>query len=71
MNRIAWLGQAAVCYCLGFLPDIQVHGLRWMKNRDNANEVALKHLNIWLKRNGMQEVDMEVALSVGRQIELY
>lgn len=72
MNRIAWLGQAAVCYLSG-VPSR--YSGAWFKMdeeaRDNANEVALKHLNIWLKINRMEEVDMETALSLGRQIELY
>lgn len=72
MNRIAWLGQASVCYESG-VPSR--YSGAWFdideEARGMANEIALKYLNIWLSNNGMKEVDMETALSVGRQIELY
>jgi len=72
MNRIAWLGQASVAftykipskYCGGF-------NLLTKKQQDEANEMALKYLNLWLKNNGIDEVDMDDALSIGRQIAIY
>lgn len=72
MNRIAWLGQAAVCYkhavpaCYsGAWFDID------QEQRDAADETALNHLNKWLIENGKSAVDMVEAKSLGRQIELY
>lgn len=72
MNRIAWLGQAAMClhtgvpsrYCSGF-------GLLTEDQKEKANRIALKYLNIWLENNKRNEASYEEALSIGRQIELY
>jgi len=72
MNRIAWLGQAAVCYSTGVPAR---YSSAWFKitedKRNEANEMALKYLNIWLSMNNMDSVDMYEALNSGRQIELY
>lgn len=72
MNRIAWLGQAAVCYETGV--PARYSGA-WFdlpeETRDEANETALIYLNKWLVNNGLSEVDFEEAASIGRQIELY
>ena len=72
MNRIAWLGQAAVCYhsrvpsryagCWFEIPE---------ETRNEANETALIYLNKWLSNNSLDEVEMHDALNTGRQIELY
>jgi hypothetical protein len=72
MNRIAWLGQAAVCYHSG-IPSR--YSSAWFdisdENRAAANETALIYLNNWLSENGRSEVLMNEALNIGRQIELY
>ena len=72
MNRIAWLGQAAVCFHTG-VPSS--YSGSWFnvseENRKIADEIALKHLNKWLINNGHEEVDMETAKNSQRQIELY
>lgn len=72
MNRIAWLGQAAVCFLTG-IPS--KYASSWFdiseEERHKANKIALNYLNIWLKNNNLQEVDMFQALNSGRQIELY
>lgn len=72
MNRIAWLGQAAVCYSTG-VPS--KYSNAWFKidkhKRDEANETALEYLNKWLTQNNRDEVELNDALNVGRQIELY
>lgn len=72
MNRIAWLGQAAVCYESG-VPS--KYSGAWFDIeeivRDEANATALIYLNKWLKINGRLDIDTEEALSIGRQIELY
>jgi len=72
MNRIAWLGQAAVCYHSG-VPSR--YASAWFNLTDgeqrNANEIALKYLNIWLSNNSLEQLDIEEAASIGRQTELY
>lgn len=72
MNRIAWLGQACVCYHTG-VPS--VYSRAWFKlteeQQNEANLLALKYLNNWLKRNGLDELKMEEASLIGRQVELY
>jgi ParB-like chromosome segregation protein Spo0J len=57
MNRIAWLGQAALCYKYG-IPSCFRNGYNLLskKQQEQADLTALKYLNIWLKRNGMEEV---------------
>lgn len=72
MNRIAWLGQAAVCYATG-VPSRFCSGWSLLSEseQDNANQIALTYLNIWMQRNSRNSVTMECALSVGRQTELY
>lgn len=72
MNRIAWLGQAAVCYQTGVPAR---YSNAWFdipeETRNEANTTALKYLNKWLVKNNMPEVDIAEALNSGRQIELY
>lgn len=72
MNRIAWLGQAAVCYETG-VPSSYSNA--WFdlteQQQDEANSVALLYLNKWLVANGREPVDMNTALLKGRQVELY
>ena len=72
MNRIAWLGQAAVCYLSG-VPS--KYSSAWFdideKTRDAANETALVYLNRWLATNHQFELDFAEAASIDKQIELY
>lgn len=72
MNRIAWLGQASVCYASG-VPSR--YSGAWFEiseeKRSIANDIALEYLNKWLKDNGREETDLYGALNAGRQIELY
>jgi hypothetical protein len=72
MNRIAWLGQAAVCYHSGVPSRFSSAWQQIPEDKQNeANEVALKYLNKWLLDNGMDEATMEEGLSIGRQVEIY
>ena len=72
MNRIAWLGQAAVCYQSGVPAS---YSSAWFNLTDEqqkaANTVAYEYLNKWLSANDMQEIDIDAALITGRQVELY
>lgn len=72
MNRIAWLGQASVCYAKG-IPNTYSGGFYLLNENQQkeANELALKYLNIWLQKNHFDTVSYEEGLSIGRQVELY
>ena len=64
MNRIAWIGQAAACVARG-LPSTYRAGFAMLPidKQTEANALALKYLNIWLKERGMVEVTMDTAFS--------
>lgn len=72
MNRIAWLGQAAMCYATG-VPSVFCSGFNLLSEdqQNSANQVALDALNDWMLQNGRDTVDMDDALSIGRQVEIY
>jgi len=72
MNRIAWLGQAAMCYATG-IPSKYCGGFNLLSDSQQreANSVALIALNEWLISNDREAVEMDEALSVGRQVEIY
>lgn len=72
MNRIAWLGQAAMCYATG-VPSRYCSGFNLLseEQQNEANNTALIALNTWLSANGMDAVDIDQAMSAGRQVEIY
>jgi hypothetical protein len=72
MNRIAWLGQAAMCYSTG-VPSKFCSGFNRLLPLEQqiANETALEYLNKWMILNNRSEVTMEEALSIGRQVNIY
>jgi len=72
MNRIAWLGQASMCYATG-VPSKYCAGFNLLteEQQEKANQIALTFLNKWLVANNRPEVTMNFALSIGRQVELY
>ena len=72
MNRIAWLGQAAMCYSTG-IPSKFCAGFNLLTNeqQNHANEIALEYLNIWMKKYNKTELTMNEALSIGRQVNIY
>lgn len=72
MNRIAWLGQAAMCYSTG-VPSKFCAGFNLLteQQQDAANVAALEALNYWMKKYNRPEVTMEDALSIGRQVNIY
>ena len=72
MNRIAWLGQASVCYAMG-IPSVFCGGFSMLTKAEQskANETALVYLNKWLVANGRPEVKMEEAYSGDRQSDIY
>lgn len=71
MNRIAWLGQAAAAQAIG-MPSCCRGGYHALteEQKQDADMLALLHLNSWLEANNMPEVTMAEAL--GRtEAELY
>ena len=72
MNRIAWLGQAAVCYHTG-VGHAFVSGWNLLNEEQKkvADAIAFNKLNIWLLANGLKAETMDVAVSVGRQVNIY
>jgi ParB-like chromosome segregation protein Spo0J len=76
LNRIAWLGQAAMCYATG-VPAKFRSGFYLLskEQQEEANKIALNYLNKWLKINNYKEATIEEGLSVVnghiRQSELY
>lgn len=72
MNRIAWLGQAAMCYATG-IPSKFCAGFNLLTpdEQDKANLSALDALNFWMTKYGRPELSMDDALSIGRQVNIY
>lgn len=72
MNRISWLGQAALCHARGIPSDFRGGWQLLTEEQQNtANGIALEYLNRWLSTQGKPEVSMEDALANGRQSEIY
>lgn len=72
MNRIAWLGQAAMCYATGVPASYRSgFGLLMPEQQDAANDLALTYLNRWLTARDRDEVDMAQATGDGRQSDIY
>lgn len=72
MNRIAWLGQAAVCFHSGVPSKFSSAWFDLSEEiREKANKIALKYLNKWMMLNNYGQEDFNDAASIGRQIELY
>jgi hypothetical protein len=71
MNRIAWLGQAAMC-CVNGIPAEFRSGYQLLTQRQqiDADELALVWLNKWLVSHGRDEVSMEEA-NPARQSDIY
>ena len=72
MNRIAWLGQAAMCYATG-IPSAFRSGYYLLTDpqQKRADETALRYLNQWMGANGRQPITMEEAYSGDRQSDIY
>jgi len=71
MNRIAWMGQSAMCYDSG-IPSVFCGGYNLLTEdqQKEADNAALEYLNMWLERNGREPVTMEQA-NPGRQSTIY
>jgi len=64
MNRIAWLGQASLCYAKG-IPAIYRGGFNLLSSEQQlaANTSALKFLNKWLNKRNEPSLSIEEAQS--------
>src|SRR3984957_15802064 len=72
MNKIAWLGQAAMCYATGVPTNFRSgFSLLDKEQRTAADEMALVYLNKWNVANGRPEVTMAEAYSYDRQSDIY
>lgn len=71
MNRIAWLGQAAVCYESG-IPSCFCSGFNLLSEDQQltANNNALDFLNAWLADHGFDRVKLDDAMTT-RQSTIY
>jgi hypothetical protein len=71
MNRIAWLGQAAVCIH-SRIPQGFRGGFNLLSKEEQqiANEVALKWLNVWLVARSEGPITMEQA-GIASEVNLY
>lgn len=71
MNRVAWLGQAALCWMYG-IPSRFRGGYNLLSDEEKqtADNIALNHLNKWLVEHGNNAVSMEEA-GVSAHCNLY
>lgn len=72
MNRIAWLGQAALCYAKN-IPSTFRSGFHLLDatQQEAANRLALDCLNTWLIDHGKPAISLEEAYSGERQSDIY
>jgi len=61
-----------MCYATG-IPSKYCSGFNLLtdEQQEEANMVALDVLNDWLLMNDRRPLEMEEALSIGRQVEIY
>lgn len=71
MNRIAWLGQAAMCYDTG-IPSKYRSGYFRLSSEERlaVDNLCLRYLNIWMVTHGYQQLTLEAAASKTR-MDLY
>lgn len=73
MNRIAWLGQASLCYSR-HIPSCFKGGFNLLtsEQQEKANRTAHEYLNKWLVANNREEISFEEAMGgLNRQVEIY
>jgi hypothetical protein len=71
MNRIAWLGQASLCYAKK-IPAVFRGGFAYLNEfeQQRANEIAHEYLNKWLVANGRKEVTLQEGIT-DSQVDIY
>jgi hypothetical protein len=72
MNRIAYLGQAALCYARQ-IPNVFRGGFYLLSEsqQKKANEIALEYLNKWLENNNRNPVSLEEAILENKENNIY
>lgn len=72
LNRIAWMGQAALSYKYQ-IPAMFRGGYNLLskEQQKTADEVALKYINIWMERQGYPSVEPEIAEAAHVKQSLY
>jgi hypothetical protein len=71
MNRVAWMGQAALCHKYGIPAEFRGgYGLLTEAQQLAADEAALRAINHWMVANGRPEVTMGEA-NPSRQSDIY
>ena len=71
MNRIAWLGQASLCIETGIPSNFRTgYFLLTKEQQHQADDLALKYLNVWLEKNGYETTNLEGA-GVNSQANIY
>ena len=72
MNRIAWMGQAALTYKRS-IPSTFRSGFSLLteEQQKKANNIALEYINKWMEDRGRDILTLKEALSEGRQVEIY
>lgn len=72
MNRIAWLGQAAMCYATG-IPARYSGGYQLLSEAERfaANNAALAVLNQWLAARGEETFETLEAADSGLEVNIY
>jgi hypothetical protein len=72
MNRIAWLGQAAMCVAHGVSHRFRGgFNLLSADEKQAANEAALRYLNRWLTARGESTLESVSAAAAKTKQELY
>lgn len=72
MNRIAWLGQAALSYAKRIPFKFRGGFYKLSKKQQNkANQIAFEYLNKWLKKNNRKTITFEEAYPAERQVDIY
>lgn len=57
MNRIAWMGQAAMCYETRVPARFRGgYNLLTDEQKSQADNLALEYINIWMHKNGYEEL---------------
>lgn len=61
MNRIAWMGQSAMCYATGIPARFRGgYNLLTDEQKSQADNLALEYINVWMRRNGYEELTPEL-----------
>ena len=71
MNRVAWIGQSAMCYQTG-IPARFCGGYNLLSDEQKlaADELALEFLNKWLESDGRERVDM-IGAGISSKANIY